>query len=169
MIALVVGGAACVWGDLAALAAWKPDTVIAVNDMIGAFPGRIDVAATLHAEKLDRWRLERWRQGGNPDYVTWGRPEKPGTDRVLGGWTSGSSGMFGVGVALELGADVVLLAGVPMDPRPHFFDHTAWDSFRLYRAAWEKRADRLRGRVFSVSGWTRDLLGPPPAVRKEAA
>jgi hypothetical protein len=171
MRALVVGGASCVWDDLAALGLhFGP--VLVVNDIGTVHPGRIDHWCTLHAEKLESWRLARWRNGGNGDYTTWGRPEKPGTDRTLAYWTRGSSGLFAVGVALELGAHEVVLCGVPMDGRPHYFDSAAWDSFRLYRETWVKRAPLLWERgVYSMSGWTRELLGPPPTIteRKEAA
>lgn len=168
MRALVIGGASCAWDDLRALGSWG-DVRIAVNDMASVYPHRIDHIATLHAEKLIRWTAERERRGGNMDFVTWGRPEKPGTDRTLAGWTSGSSGLFAVGVALELGAEQVVLAGVPMDPQPHFFNEAEWPEFRLYRKAWERRADALRGRVFSMSGWTRELLGSPPWLQREEA
>lgn len=161
MNALVIGGASTVWDDLAALREWTPGCTVVVNDIGTVYP-RFDAWATLHAEKLDGWKAERTARGLPGGYVTWGRPEKPGTDRTLAGWTSGSSGMFGVGVALAMGAESVVVAGVPLDARPHFFDEAAWESFHLYRRAWERRVERLRGRVWSMSGWTRELLGEPP-------
>lgn len=169
MRALILGGADCLWCDLGALEVWKPDVVIATNDAIAAYPDRIDHAVTLHPEKLVRWRMERWKNRGNGDYETWSRPDTPdGVDRTLSGWSSGSSGMLAVGVALSVGADSVVLAGVPMQAgAAHFFDPSPWNDVWHHREAWEKRADELRGRVWSLSGWTRDLLGAPPFIDEQ--
>jgi hypothetical protein len=164
MRALVVGGADCLWDDLASLGGWTPDIVVAVNDAIAAYPHWIDHAATLHPEKLVGWRLARWRNGGNGDYTTWSRRNAELVDRILTGWNQGSSGMFAVGVALEMGAERVVLAGVPMTETPHFFSAEPWVGVRHHRDAWEKRADEMRGRVVSCSGWTRELLGGPDAI-----
>ena len=161
MRALILGGGSCVWDDIRALGTWD-GLVIAVNDVGCVYPYPVDHWCSLHAEKLAGWALERKGRGFDMTFTTWTRPEREGADRQLAGWSSGSSGMFAVGVALELGAESVVLAGVPMEPRPHFFDATAWTDFANYRGAWEKRADRLRGRVYSMSGWTRDLLSGPP-------
>lgn len=166
MDALVVGSAACVWDDLRALGPWS-GIVIAVNHAAVGYPHRIDHLATLHGEWVDGWRREREEKGGNTDFAAWTRPDHEGGDRTLSGWSSGSSGLFGVGVALELGASRVVLAGVPIDVRPHFFDAEPWTCFSDYRGVWEGRADRLRGRVYSMSGWTRDLLGAPPWIHRE--
>jgi hypothetical protein len=162
MDALVVGGAACVWDDIASLAPWTPDIVVAANDAIAAYPGRLDHAATLHPEYLAGWRAVRGRNGGNVDYATWSRRNPDLADRILTGWNRGSSGLFAIGVALEMGANRVVLAGVPMTAEAaHFFDPAPWDAAARYREAWEKRVDAMRGRVFSCGGWTRELLGGP--------
>jgi hypothetical protein len=164
MRALVVGGASCVWDDLAALGSWRPDLTIAVNDAIAAYPHRIDHAATLHPEKFGGWIEERYKRQGNLDFVTWSRRNPELVDRILTGWNQGSSGMFAVGVALEMGAERVILAGVPMTETPHFFNAEPWAGVRHHRDAWEKRADEMRGRVVSCSGWTRELLGGPDKI-----
>lgn len=167
--ALVLGGADCLWRDLDALGRWTPDIVVATNDAIAAYPGRIDQAATLHPEKLTHWRMERWKNRGNGDYQTWSRSDTPeGVDRTLSGWSSGSSGMLAVGVAFEVGAESVVLAGVPIQAEAaHFFDPSPWEGVQHHREAWEKRADELRGRVWSLSGWTRTLLGAPPFIGEQ--
>jgi hypothetical protein len=171
MTALVLGGASCIWRDLASLGRWAPDLVIATNDAGTVYPHRIDAWATLHPEKLVGWRLDRWRNGGNGDYLTWSRRNPELVDRILTGWNQGSSGMFAVGVALEMGAERVILAGVPMQAEAaHFFDPAPWDAVHHHRDAWEKRADQMRGRVVSCSGWTRELLGgPDEALTRKAA
>lgn len=162
--ALVLGGASCLYADLAALGSWRPDLVVATNEAGTVYPHRIDAWATLHPEKLTGWRMERWKNRGNGDYLTWSRRNPELVDRILTGWNQGSSGLFAVGVALECGAGSVILAGVPMTETPHFFNEQAWEGVRHHREAWERKADQMRGRVFSLSGWTRDLLGPPPFI-----
>ncbi len=168
MDALVIGSAACVWDDLRALGQWD-GVVVAVNHMAAVYPYRIDHLATLHSDMAGAWVRARKARGGNLDFTIWGRPEREGADYTLSGWSSGSSGLFGVGVALGIGAERVVLAGVPIDETPHFFDHAAWACFAGYRAVWEERASLLRGRVFSMSGWTRELLGSPPWLQLDRA
>lgn len=168
MNALVIGGAACVWDDLRALGPWG-GLVVVVNDVGACYPHRIDHWATLHPEKLAGWRMGRWKRGGNGDYTTWSRRNPELVDRIISGWSSGSSGMLGVGVALDVGAENVVLAGIPMGSEGHFFSPDPWGAFETHRPAWEKRIDVLRGRVTSMSGWTRELLGAPELQRREAA
>lgn len=168
MRALVLGGADCLWDDLRALGHWD-GPVVATNDAGVAYPYRIDHWCSLHGDKLPAWRRMREARGLNLDFTTWTRDvHAEYADRTLSGWSSGSSGLFAVGVALHLGAESVVLAGVPMQAdRAHFFDRAPWDDVGPYLQAWEARAAQMRGRVFSMSGWTRELLGGPPF--KEAA
>lgn len=163
MKALICGGAACVWDDLRA---YGPHSgiVLAVNDILAVYPHRVDHFASLHCEKLSRWSAEREKRGGNMDFVTWTRPEKGGADRLLSGWSGGSSGMFAVGVALDLGCTSVVLCGVPMTADPHFFGGAPWDACMIHREAWERRLPDMQGKVFSMSGWTQELLGAPPGL-----
>lgn len=68
------------------------------------------------------------------------------------GDTGGSSSLMGTKVALKyLGYDRVVLAGVPLTGyyHRHFFQH------------WREAVPFLAGRVRSMSGHTRDLLGYP--------
>ena len=77
----------------------------------------------------------------------------------------GSTSMFAVKVGLFLGYSAVVLCGVPYDDSGRFFDppgaskdyvkHNKW-------APWEKFAENgFDGRVKSMSGKTRELLGEP--------
>lgn len=68
------------------------------------------------------------------------------------GDTGGSSSLMGTKVALKyLGYDRVVLAGVPLTGayKDHFLKH------------WQEAVPFLAGRVRSMSGHTRDLLGYP--------
>jgi hypothetical protein len=76
---------------------------------------------------------------------------------------SGSSGLFAVKAALEvLGADRVVLAGVPMSTdQRHFNKGEPWAKGAPYLDAWRIALPFIRDRVRSLSGFTRDLLGAP--------
>lgn len=171
MTALILGGALCLEDDVRSASELVDPAdclVVAVNDAGFWWPGRLDHWVTMHAEELperERIRAERGYPGG---YKRWTRPYPPGmkqredsVDELFGGW-SGSSGLLAVGVALErLGADPVLLCGMPMDDRRHFNRKGRWDAAHRHRLGWLEYQDRMMGRVRSFSGWTAELLGVP--------
>lgn len=166
---LVIGGAHSVWRDVARVEAavggpWD-GLVLAVNDILADLP-RLDHVATLHPRtekgKLAAWE-ERRRENGYPmAYTAWSHA-KEGADAQQTGWSDGSSGLLAVGVALDgLGCEEVVLCGVRMDQqRNHFRDEKGWQQFNRYRRGWKRKVERMQGRVYSVSGWTADLLGRP--------
>lgn len=183
--ALVVGGADTLYADLAAWGG-EPDIVVGVNE---AMPDtadarlapwrpwfdRMDAIATLHGEKALVWRKQRAEAGYPPaPYYSQDRQWtevlevwRPPQD--IGYWTAGSSGLFAVGVALHvLGAERVVLAGVPLTPDANIYRGTPWrrrgsgkSVADRYRPGWKRLEAELRGRVVSMSGWTRALLGGP--------
>lgn len=180
------------WYDMErALELVESPIIIAVNDAIAHCERDIDHGVTLHPEKLvgeyhathnpDRvdWSDLRDRNGYNTDYETWSRRDPQWVDHVINHWGTGSSGLFGVTVAYHLGLDKVVLCGVPMTPTPHFPEATGaegpegnWDECDLHREGWEKHKSRLLGRVKSMRGWTRQMLGEPDVEwleRREAA
>lgn len=174
MIALVLGSADCVDEDVAAaLNLFDPDCVIAVNDMIARWHGPIDHAVSLHVEHLPGWlRARATLQSERP--TVWSHhgsllaSRQPHlVDRFAPDW-KGSSGLFAVTVALELGMRAVL-CGVPMDSQPHAPGRSAdtwqgpWPQHQVdtYRKAWIANRDRLNASVRSMSGWTAEILGKP--------
>lgn len=166
----MLGGAACVWNDAAAaLDLFAPDLVVAANDIGARWVGLIDAWVTLHPEKMERWRAARERRGLPParEHIGhFGRFEDPGIDRRIDhlwpGTTSGSSGLFAAKVALELGADRVVLAGVPLTvDGAHFFDPRPWTDRAGFVRGWQTALPHIKDRVRSLSGWTRELLGAP--------
>jgi len=75
---------------------------------------------------------------------------------------SGSSGLFGVKVALaDFGFDQAVLCGIPMDTRPHFTDGDQWHQALRFRPRWQALSPALRDRIRSMSGWTREWFGAP--------
>ena len=75
----------------------------------------------------------------------------------------GTSSLFAVFVALGLGYEQVILAGCPLDKSSHFYE-PPWrrcQEFNETLKHWEEAQEVFKGRVKSVSGRTRDLLGEP--------
>lgn len=181
MIALVLGGADCLFDDLAALAQllgtpmtadqarqgvpW-PGVVLAVNEAAIHYGGRIDHWCSLHPNKFGKWKSERGAWNGAPP-VTWAHGDPAVAqyaDRQAHLEVGGSSGLFaGWEVAtLALGCDAVVYCGTPMDKRPHIGRAGDWAHFSGFRANWEllHAAGKL-AHMRSLSGWSRDLVGAP--------
>ena len=186
--AIILGGAECVWGDLAALermtGTWD-GLVIAVNDVGVHWTRRLDHWVSLHPEKLVRrdpghpkkwpWVRQRAHHGHPNGYETWTRNTKRiAVDHRIPAWPGGSSGLLAVNVAAALHCDRVVLVGVPMDKQPHFRESGVHVRGRNWNpnAHWKKwlaHEGDLRGWVRSMSGRTRDLLGEPTPTWLEGA
>lgn len=175
VIGLVCGGAWNLWDDLAKLeqlvgGVW-PGWVGVVNNVGWAYQHPIDAWITLHPSNLPEWRAKREAAGFSMDFDIWGGVWRTGTDdsnsplvdHVLPVTRVGSSGYHAVEVALHLGCERVVLAGVPMEFGPHFHSKKPWDSPMFHRPAWEASVEDFDGRVRSMSGWTAELLGTPDA------
>lgn len=169
--ALCLGGAACVQEDwAAALALGHFDFVVACNDAMTIWPGKVNAVVTLHPEKLRGWRDMR-RANGYSDverYLVHGECPPEWAElvefRFPGQSDSGSSGMFAAKAALiDLGADRAVLAGIPLSRSPHFFDVHQWEAAVGYRAVWEALRPEYRARVRSMSGWTAEFFDRPTA------
>ncbi|WP_414461810.1 hypothetical protein [Hyphomicrobium sp. DY-1] len=161
---LVLGGGASVWTDAeAALDLAEFDFVIAANDIGAHWAGKIDVFCSLHPEKLEGWIRAR-REKGHPDgFTTWAHKKIAGcpVDRATSDW-KGSSGLFAVKIARELGYERIVLCGVPMSAEgAHFFDDNPWDASKTFRQAWINRRAEIAPYVRSMSGWSRSMLGEP--------
>lgn len=165
---LILGSAASLWWDLAELGDW-PGSVMAVNRAGVSYPGRIDHWVSLHPEQLGGFMAERDGFGRAIDCTTWcqrGHPETRVDVVPQAICCSGSSGLYAVRIALRiLKARRVVLAGMPMDDSPHFYDavgRRSGPSFVPYRPEWRRAArDEFADRVRSLSGWTSGLLGRP--------
>lgn len=170
-LAVVIGGANCVWQDVLALyAIATPDIVITVNDATAYYPGHVDAIATLHPRYLDdkHWISSRIERGYNKPERIFSQSRKNHVTDVIADYNwpemtfTGSSGLFGVRVALEYYNCSVVCCGVPMTKENnHFFDNNKWGDAVLFADQWDKVLHRLAGRVKSMSGYTADLLGKP--------
>lgn len=149
--------------DLCAVAG-RSTTVIVGNDMIGKWKGHVHHACTLHPDKLSMWTGERITNGLAPaDHVWAHRPFSGVTDHTRD-W-SGSTGLFCVKVARELGFVHVLLCGVHMSRESnHFVRGVPWVHAENFLRGWEQNLDHLKPYVRSFGGWTREQLGLPDPV-----
>jgi hypothetical protein len=170
-LAIIVGGAECVWHDLdhaGVLLGVRPRTVIVCNDMIAEYPYAC-IAVTLHTPKLQPskrhgkgWLAERAEHSYPAPTQVWANrlDRHLGVTNVTEDW-GGSAGLFGVAVALRLGCDRVLLCGVPMRAEAgHFVRKTPWDQCKSYVKHWERRVG-LKPVVRSMGGWTAEQFGGP--------
>ncbi len=176
-IALVVGSASCLWDDVsAAKSLCKFDAVYCVNETGIQWPEAFDVWATLHPEFMGDYKAQRASRGLPNGYQVVAPPDKElGTvgknlkaDRRIsylypGMNSSASSGGYAAKVALEDGHDRVVLAGVPMNNSEHFRRGEAWSQCGAFTIGFEQSVPFFAGRVRSMSGRSKELLGAPSA------
>jgi hypothetical protein len=168
--AIVLGGAACVYDDVRALNAMgvQGDIVVACNDMIAHWPGKLDAVCTLHPESLAGWMLTRTKAG----FPRPGRifafhpytrvPVEQTEYKFYGQLEQGSSGLFALRIALiNMGADKAVCCGIPMNNDAHFFDTKAWPHAHTHWKGWLQSLPEIKDRARSMSGETRKLLGAP--------
>jgi len=167
---LVIGGARCVWEDLAAadtLTGRGNFKLMAVNDSAMFIPEPITHMASLHPKHLGPWRaLRKARYPTAGHSHTHSVRKADGVDFVWSPLHSdGLSGLFGVQVGLMLGYERIVLAGIPMDDSGTFWEPPEVRrkyGLESYERAWKYARDNyFRGRVKSLSGNTRDWLGGP--------
>lgn len=171
-VALVLGGAACVGDDAEMAIAFCKDKglkwgAVACNEIAADYTGDLDAIVTVHSNKLGKITATRHRKGLNraPTYAHNGRPTVLTDWAFPGQRSAGSSGLFAAKVALvDLGFDAAILCGIPMDNSPHYFDDKPWTDADHHWPAFLEVADSVKGRLVSMSGRTRDLLGGPEAL-----
>lgn len=176
----MLGGGSCLHDDIGAYLG-PINGVVACNDAGTVWPGNLAAWVSLHPQHfvVKKWLADRHgppakrifahpaadkpvQRGNYPAGIEFTPYQFPGQDR------SGSSGLFAAKVALiDLGFDRVVLCGVPMDKRPHFFDRDDWKAAEGFRSAWLAVPQEYRDRMRSLSGWTKVLLGSPEFETKE--
>lgn len=164
MTTVVLGGAPSVWDELSDLMQMtRVDCVVATNEAGAYCALRVNHWVTLHHEKMKDWWDLRMRNGYSPPDKVWFHA--PSRHFVLphestGEW-GGSSGLFGVKIALELGHKRIVVCGMPLIDGPHFHTEQKMTGCKRYRRAWEAHVEELAPFVRSMSGWTKELLGEP--------
>jgi hypothetical protein len=173
---LVIGCGPNVWSEVAeAEELCEFDAVICVK-LAGVFwPRPFYAWATLHPEFMPAYEAKREARGYPKGYQIVAPIEGelgtkhravPVDRRLTYRWpgmnASGSSGLYGVKIALDDGFDRVVCAGIPMTDEPHFArSQSNWQHRGSFIRGWELALPRLRENVRSMSGWTREKLGAP--------
>lgn len=138
-------------------------TIFAGNDMIEKFPHHVTHAVTLHPDKLQLWLPRRLAAGFNAPEKVWAHRNYEG---AVTDWTrdwSGSTGLFGVKVARELGFVHVIICGVPMTVETNHFVRAdeLWVHAIGFRKGWDAHLEEIKPYVRSYGGWTKEQLGEP--------
>lgn len=166
--AIIVGGAPSVDGEVgkALSLCWQSETepvFFVTNDKITTF-GQIDHAVTLHPSKLPGWLQDRAENGLSYPGAIWAFrlfDEYPQVTNATGHW-QGSSGLFAIKIARELGFERIILCGVPMTASAgHFLRHEEWKQCTGLRQRWIPHIRELKPYVRSWSGWTGQIFGSP--------
>jgi hypothetical protein len=170
---LVIGSGACVWDDLRRYDQGHGEQDrIAVNDMMAHYPGRLQYGAALHVNKLPGWTYGQallGAKGGWPPMQVHSHMDGPQVTHV---WPlvreGGTVGLFATLIGLLMGYDRIILAGIPCDDSPRFFDppwqkHAQMGLITVHDE-WKRARDEVplfRDRVRSLSGNTKLWLGEP--------
>jgi len=172
---LVIGSAACVWRDLDRYERRHGvQDRMGINDIMPFYPGWLKYGATLHTENLPWWyygqavRMKKANIAHPPMQVHSTQP----SPEVAHVWPihrdGGTSGIFGAIVGFLMGYDRVILAGIPCDDQPRFYEPT-WEYHRQFGTKsvldeWYRLVEGVpwtRERIKSLSGRTRDIFGEP--------
>ena len=168
---VVLGSAPCLWVDLLAAHVEEDWEVIAVNGAGVLFEGKLNIWASIHGPALNRWIEQRSALGYDMDFDAYGNYADDQDSGDVIRWNrpngGGSSGLFAVMIALELGFTKLILCGMPMngDERLNEKDEVELGPtpYAHYRKGWEQRQELLSKHVRSMSGWTRETFGAPTA------
>ena len=174
-VAIVAGGRT-VWDDLALLGIRGGDGqgwhIMCVNDVVMHYPGRVE-----HMYSNDHRMIGHWLAARRPSTVrNWGPVKYTHSCRVGGKYSwpwpgHGTSSLNAVYTCLAMGYDKIVLCGVPLDNSGHYFEPpwvvtnfenevgTREDGTMMYWDGAKKK--HFQGKVFAMSGRTRDLLGAP--------
>lgn len=173
---VICAGGACVWDDLALLGVRGGDNqewdVMCVNDVVMHYPGQVR-----HFFSNDHRLMPHWIGARRPQYVRlYGQIQHTHSCRVGGKHTwpwpgHGTSALGATYTGIALGYDRIVLCGVPLDNSPNYFS-PSWELRNFEREVgtkpngemqyWQQARDKcFKGRVKSMSGRTRELLGSP--------
>lgn len=179
-LALVVGCGEGVWDEvveaqrrIAELGALEFDRVYCVKLAGVDYPAAFETWVTLHPEWMDEYEKMR-RAAGRPGgyeivaplegevgmHGKAGRIDRRVTYRWPKMTSSASSGIYAAKVALDDGYDAVL-AGIPMTGAKHYRRGKPWAQLDSFTPGYGIALPHLRGRVRSMSGYTRETLGEP--------
>lgn len=179
---LVLASAACVWDDVMALGVIGDQNngwhTMCVNDIAMHWPGVVNHLYSNQHRWIPHWvGARRETIDGHKVRERWGPIGATHSCGQGGQYTwpwpgHGTSTLNAVYTALALGYSKVVLCGAPLDNSPHYFE-PPWCRSKFEREVgltvqgglvhWSQAAAKVfKGRVFSMSGRTKELLGAPP-------
>jgi hypothetical protein len=160
---IVMGSAPCLFDDLAKVKKGLKADFMAINEAIVLYLKDIQHFATYHPTDISGFRYARKVLGGNMDFIVHSHKSFINPDtlkddvnqiwplpKVNPGYTdflSGTSTFLGVEIGLSLGYEKIIICGAPME-----------GDYEQYQEAWKRALSRLKGKVTSMSGWTKELL-----------
>lgn len=158
---LILGSAPCLAEDLSRVPAQGRYDVMAIGlDAVDRCALPLKYIATNHVEDIEPIRRRRAAFGGNLDYRLVCYRQAPGVDIVQPlGPVSGSSAILGAVAGITMGYRKIVLCGCPLTGNA-----PEGNPYEAFRPGWEAEAGRVKGRVFSMSGWTREFLGGPEEI-----
>lgn len=174
-VAIIAGGADTVFDDIRqAIKEIRDPVWFGVND-IGMYLPKLDHWVSLHADNLSAWKAVRWLNSRSLEIAKYHScTQRPVIDYC---WdlltpTFALSGYFAMQIAYIMGADLIVLCGVPGDQRRKFTDLFPREDFGYgsgtsggdhgVREQLEKEMERLpmfKNKVRSMSGATKDFFG----------
>lgn len=186
-IALVIGCSCNVWEEVQlAQDMVMFDSVYCVKLAGVHYPGAFKTWVTLHPEWMDDYEEQREKFGypGGYEIVAppsaelgmhgaKGRIARRVPYRWPGMTHSAASGIYGAKVALDDGFEKVILAGIPMSAEDgHFLPETrsggngpvrgkVWTQLNQFVCGLNEATPHLMGKVKSMSGYTKKILGAP--------
>lgn len=167
MIALILGGARCVWDDLRAAKALIGDRahmIVAANEAGTRYEGKLDAWVSLHPDLFANALPRRLKAGRNKPllYAPAKHPDTPGIKPVATRWDASSS-LYAAQIAMkQLKAKKVILCGAPLDrDAGHIAVAGPWGKPDRYRAGLIEALPEIEHKVRSMGGWTADILGRP--------
>jgi len=171
----VVGSAPCLAADLDVAKGLRPShKIMAIN--YTACWIKADFVFSIHVEDMPIFREGQLKFG--PDFSTHADMRRTGRGRAdymwRGSFYSATSAIAGASVGRMMGFPEVILCGAPMDgpaayyqPQPGLKTKPQGSVSKIVKShlrGLERFATMAKGRVFSLSGFSRQVLGPPPEV-----
>lgn len=159
---LIVGTAPCVKDDMSMVEYLESYDLLAVGlDAAKQIDRKVKYVATNHLEDLPGIELARRAHGQErASYKVISNFTSEGVDIVVPYKPpSGSSAITGAYGALCLGYERAILCGCPLTGNA-----PEGNPYEAFRAGWEANKSDMIRKVYSMSGWTKELLGEPPQI-----
>jgi len=161
---VVVGSGRCVWDDLERAEDIIGMDVMCINDIGMHYPGVVTHWYSNDAVMLGRWALAR-RPGlptGTRLHTNNGAGGPVGEGMRVWEWVHGNSGINAVKTAFALGYDRVVICGMPLDDKGHYFDPPCVTTNYNNNSTlddWVKYAVDCKEKVTVMSGNLKEIFG----------